>query len=304
MNPASRVAELVRVETADGLWLDGALTVAPRGSFPVDAFLLVHGTGSSFYAPGVLEEFAALAVAAGATALRINTRGHDGVASIPSRHGSVKGVATFETVSDCRHDLAAWISFLADRGCRRIALVGHSMGGVKAIYAAAQEPRPEICAIVGLSPPRFCFESFQSHPSGERFRTDYARASQLAAEGRGAELISVSQPLPLLITATGFVEKYGPENRYDWHRLVPQVTVPLLVFVGSASIAASPAFAGILDAPPVDSQGNAPSVRIVEGADINYRGYSEQLFQGAAAWLNGLPDGDIATSPPDSARNG
>ena len=38
---------------------DGALQRSQQvGRLPVDAFLLIHGTGSNFYAPGVLETFA------------------------------------------------------------------------------------------------------------------------------------------------------------------------------------------------------------------------------------------------------
>ena len=72
--------ELVRVVTNDEIYLDGALLLPDEGvtaELPVDAFLLVHGTGSNFYAPGVLETFARQAAEAGAPALRINTRGHD-----------------------------------------------------------------------------------------------------------------------------------------------------------------------------------------------------------------------------------
>ncbi|HTI52143.1 MAG TPA: hypothetical protein VL475_14370, partial [Planctomycetaceae bacterium] len=122
-----RTCELVRVTTSDGLSLDGAL-VSPEcsGTLPVDAFLLVHGTGSNFYAPGVLETFAQHAVKAGAAVLRVNTRGHDGISSIPGRGRSVKGGAAFEKIGDCVHDLHAWIDLLAARGlehCRDLAAI-------------------------------------------------------------------------------------------------------------------------------------------------------------------------------------
>ena len=59
--------ELVHVRTSDGLRLDGALRhPQSAASLPVDGFLLIHGTGSNFYAPGVLERFGKQAAAAGA----------------------------------------------------------------------------------------------------------------------------------------------------------------------------------------------------------------------------------------------
>jgi len=77
--------ELARVETADGIWLDGLFEPAAAGTRPGDACLLVHGTGSNFYAPGVLEVFARQARDAGLATLRINTRGHDGLGTLRGR---------------------------------------------------------------------------------------------------------------------------------------------------------------------------------------------------------------------------
>src|SRR5262245_5486392 len=85
LSPAPMPSELIHVQTSDGLRLAGALHVPKReATLPVDAFLLIHGTGSNFYAPGILETFAGQAVDAGCAVLRINTRGHDGIASIPT----------------------------------------------------------------------------------------------------------------------------------------------------------------------------------------------------------------------------
>src|SRR5262249_21592298 len=156
MDESIATLELVRIETTDGLVLDGALR-RPRktGQLPVDAFLLIHGTGSNFYAPGVLETFADQAVAEGTAVLRVNTRGHDGMCSIPAQSGSLKGGATCERISDCPLDVDAWANWLEVQGLARVILVGHSMGGVKAIYAQAHAPHLAVQGIIGISPPRF-----------------------------------------------------------------------------------------------------------------------------------------------------
>src|SRR5262245_41486981 len=155
MDESTATLELVRVETADGVVLDGALWRPRRaGALPVDAFLLVHGTGSNFYAPGVLETYAGQALAGGVPALAINPRGHDGICTNPSRTGSVKGGAAYERISDCVLDVGAWVDWLVGRGFSRIVLVGHSMGSVKSIYWQAYAPHPAVRAIVGISPPQ------------------------------------------------------------------------------------------------------------------------------------------------------
>ena len=110
-----RHAELCRVTTHDGLLLDGALRVPEQATdrLPVDACLLVHGTGSNFTTPGVLETLAQQAVDAGLTSLRVNTRGHDLMARIPRPDGAILGGASYENIADCRHDLSAWADFPA-----------------------------------------------------------------------------------------------------------------------------------------------------------------------------------------------
>ena len=202
MDESTPILELVRVETADGVVLDGALWRPQRaGKLPVDAFLLVHGTGSNFYAPGVLETYAGQALAGGIAVLRINTRGHDGLCSNPARSGSVKGGAAYERISDCVQDVGAWVDWLVGHGFARIVLVGHSMGSVKAIYAQAYAPHSAVRAIVGISPPRFSHERLLSGPCGETFAAEFARASDLVSDGQGETLLAVTQPLRFMATA-------------------------------------------------------------------------------------------------------
>lgn len=282
--------ELCRVATSDGLLLDGALhrPVSPRATrLPVDACLVVHGTGSNFYAPGVLETFARRCAAAGLAALRINTRGHDGICSIPSSGRAVRGGATFECIAECALDLAAWIDFLAERGFGKIALAGHSMGGVKSIYALAHDPRPEVACVVGISPPRFCHEWFMTHPGADVFRKDYSLAAQCVAEGRPDELLDVKQPLPFLVTAGGFLAKYGPHDDYDVLKHLPILRRPALIILGTQTIVSSPAFDGLPNALE-ELIGRHPhldlTIRLVENADINYRHDPEAPFRLVAEW--------------------
>src|SRR5688572_20406079 len=132
--------ELVRTVTRDGLRLDGALTQAQSvsegssRSTPTAAILL-HGVAANFYTSSTLEPLVPKLQELGIAALAVNTRGHDSVfgasvGQVRRRYG-----AAYESVDDCRHDIAAWIDFLKSRGHERTLLIGHSLGAIKAVYA-------------------------------------------------------------------------------------------------------------------------------------------------------------------------
>lgn len=285
--------ELVRVTTADGLWLEAALhrpISAPQDALPIDACLLVHGTGSNFYAPGVLEAFARKAAESGVAALRINTRGHDGICSISGPKHSIRGGATYEHVADCVEDLHAWIGHLTDLGYQRIGLVGHSMGGVKSAYTLARRPHLAVRALIMISSPRFNHDFYQSHPLANAFREAFQQARTAVEDGRPDELIPMTQPMPFLATAAGIIDKYGPDDHYDWTRLLPQVSVPVLYILGTQSPSQSIGFDGVPEV-MMELSRLSPHVHLslVDGANTNYSGNHTVPFDRAWHWLKSLP---------------
>ena len=275
---------LCRVTTRDGLYLDGSLGGADS-SVSETALLLVHGTLSNFYAPGALERLASSADAAGLATLRVNTRGHDGMCSVAGKTRAVRGGATSETVSDCTLDLTAWTDFLVERGYSRVVLVGHSMGGVKAAFSQAFAPHPAVTGIVCLSPPRFAHEYWTRHPAADSFRATFDQAVQLLDAGRGNELIDCRQPLPLVITASAFVEKYGPHDRYDIVTLLPRVSCPVLITVGALTVNVSPAFDSLPDEIRALVDQHDVRLEILDGEDMSYSRDPEAVFNLLRNWL-------------------
>jgi pimeloyl-ACP methyl ester carboxylesterase len=281
--------ELCRVSTSDGRLLDGALRTpsGPKSPLPIDACLLIHGTGSNFTAPGLLEAFAAQAHMAGIAALRVNTRGHDLMARIPMERGSVLGGAAYENIADCRHDVAAWLGLLAERGYRKIAVVGHSMGGVKAIYTLSRQPSEGVACVVAISPPRFNHAHFQRHKLASQFREDYRRADALVSRGEGEVLLQVRQPMQLVMPASGFVAKYGPHDEYDIVKLLPHVQCPTLVLIGTESAQNVAAFDGLqAELERIAAGRRGLTVVPVEGADISYQGHIGAPFEHMVDWLS------------------
>lgn len=288
-------SELVRVTTEDQLWLDGAWyrpVIPVPSTSPIDACLLVHGTGSNFYAPGVLEAFAHQAQSVGIGALRVNTRGHDGICSVPGARHAIRGGATYERVADCVFDLHAWIEFLVSQGYSRLALVGHSMGGVKSAYTLAHRSHSAVRALVMISSPRFNHDWFLSHPQADAFRDAFHRAQRAVEEGRPEDLIPMTQPMPFLATAAGILDKYGPADHYDWSRLLPHVACPVLYVLGTESPRQSIGFDGV---PAVMSelcrQHLHMHLSLVEGANINYSGHHALPFERTWTWLQSLHQG-------------
>lgn len=283
-----RNVHLCRITTEDGVILDGSLE-QPKAESSVTldrrrtAFLLVHGTGSNFYSPGILEMFAECAVSSGVAALRINTRGHDEMSSAP---GLGRTGAAFESVADCRFDIAAWIDFLVGLNFDKVILVGHSMGGVKSIFSQAHAAHSVVTGIVCLSPPRFCHTHWMSHPGADHFRSHFEFARRLVESGNAEQLIECRQPLRMHVTAAGFLDKYGPGDKYDIVRLMPKVACPVLVMIGTETVHSSPAF----DSLPNEIQrlsSATPEIRIelIAGENMNYSNDPRRPFQLVKDWM-------------------
>ena len=212
------LVNLVQTTTRDGLRLDGAYLgpAAGRSELPLDALCFVHGTGGSFYSSALFDAFSERLIALGCGVLRVNTRGHDLMSTASTPEGGRRQGAAYEVVDDCRHDLAAWLDWLRGRVGPRVGLLGHSLGAVKCLYAAAKEPDLAAACVVAVSPPRLSYSWFCSSPEGPRFRQDYETAERHVGAGRAEALMEVRLPLPCVMTAGGYVEKYGPGDRYNY----------------------------------------------------------------------------------------
>lgn len=216
--------EVVRLRARDGLrlsarWLAPDDT-APRsgpGTWecdPHEAILLLHGYSGSV-SPDLVEYAPFLRRTA--AVLGLDFRGHG---------GSDDGPTTFGLLEV--EDVAGALAWLGERGVRRVALMGTSMGGITAIAAVAvlgdgtlasadmdiaapreprPAPRPWIVAVVADSVPPEVVIPVASRISGPARRFVAARlfdgaASVLGADPRATEprrVIGLVEPVPLLL---------------------------------------------------------------------------------------------------------
>lgn len=283
------LVDLVHTTTRDGLRLDGAFQspapASPRAG-AVDAFCLMHGTGGNFYSSSLLESFAERFLELGCAVLRVNTRGHDGISNAQTARGGRRLGAAYEVLDDCRHDLAAWIDWLKQRVGPRIGLVGHSSGAVKCLYALAQEPQLAATCVIALSPPCLSYAWFCASSQGPEFLQTYAVAEQHVQRGQPATLLDVKLPLPYVISAAGYVEKYGPDERYNLLRFIGSVPCPTLVTLGSLEVEQNMAFRGLAEALTERRQRQRPlRVETIAGGDHFYSTVRQEVIACMEAWL-------------------
>ncbi len=283
------LVDLVQTTTRDGVRLDGALQTPSPGTAPtlgVDGFCLLHGTGGSFYSSTLLEGMAERLLALGCTVLRANTRGHDLVSTAATARGGVRQGAAYEVVDECRHDVAAWVEFLRQRAGSRVGLLGHSLGAVKCLYATAQERTLDVTCVIAVSPPRLSYSWFCAGVKAAEFLDTHGQAERLVQAGQPAALLDVRFPLPFLVTAAGYLEKYGPDERYNFLRHMPGVGCPVLVTFGGAEVENNVAFQGAPDAVrELAAQHPRLAVEVVPGADHFYTGLRGEVVARLEGWL-------------------
>jgi alpha/beta superfamily hydrolase len=284
--------ELIQVMTRDGVRLDGTLQVPAagvRGQLAADAFLFVHGTGGNFYSSTFVDNLAERFLNLGSAVLRINTRGHDLMSTAATAEGGRRQGAAYELVDDCRHDLAAWIDWLDSRGYPRIGLVGHSLGAVKSIYALAGESHSNVVLLVALSPPRLSYSHFCASAEAPAFLETYAAAEDRVRADQASTLMEVKSPLPFVVTAGGYVEKYGPDERYNFLKFVARMPCPTLITFGGVELQSNMAFRELPDllAHVVTEHGQLRVV-VIPDADHFYSGQRAALVQKTEEWLRGI----------------
>ena len=226
------IVDLLTLTSADGLSLDGAFFepapgVSPKG--PVDAMLLIHGSGGNFYRTAT-KAMAEDLRNQGYACLAINTKGHDTVWS-PQGSGEYYGNA-LEILDNSRHDLAAGIDYLWEKGYRNIGLLGHSMGAVKVGYYAATEDDDRLVTVIPISPVRLSYSYYMESDDAEEFKSIIERADQMEAEDRAQELMELRFPIAQMFSAASYLDKHGPGERYNLVDLSPRIKVPMLVMGG------------------------------------------------------------------------
>jgi pimeloyl-ACP methyl ester carboxylesterase len=282
------LVDLVSVTCRDGVRLDGIRQAPPSpGSGPLDAAVCVHGTGSNFYGSTLFDAVAAKLLQMNVAVVRVNTRGHDFPLNVitDTSGGTRRLKVASEVLDHCRHDLAAWVAWAKANCGPRVGLIGHSSGALKCLYAMAHEPDDAVTHLVAVSPPCLSHSRLAASQDGHDFVETFQRASALVQVGEPDELLVVRQPLPLVTTAAGYVEKYGPDERYNYLKFIGKVRCRVLLTLGEIEAKNHAPFRGAGEA--VKEAAPAVDVVTVAGADHFYGGDARgRLLECVADWLN------------------
>lgn len=119
--------------------------------------LWVHGLTSAFYHNfPLIKAVTAVCDKNGYGYASFNNRGHDCLTGLDKiSNGQIiktAGGAGVERFEDCVYDIDAGIKFLNDRGYKKVIIIGHSTGALKAAYYAGVKKDVRVAGIVAASP--------------------------------------------------------------------------------------------------------------------------------------------------------
>ena len=98
--------------------------------------------------------------------------------------------------------------------------------------------------------------------------------------------MEVQLPLPYVITAAGYVEKYGPEERYNLLKLLPGIACPVLITLGGKEVQSNMAFQGLpQDLEALVARTSSVKTEIIPDADHFYTAVRGQLVDRIESWL-------------------
>lgn len=269
---ATPFAELVRVETTDGVRLEGAYRAGVPGSDV--GLLLVHGFAGSFRSPLVADLGGALAQR-GFSSLALNMRDH--------------GCCTYTTLfEDSATDIGAGVVFLKQRGATRVILVGHSLGVNRITHYQAQLGDPTVRALVLLAGVGNAHQIAVLAGGRTTIEVLDEAARRIAENDRPNELMAVpfgplGPPGNYLFTAPSLISNGGPNTKSDYFKWAPEIELPLLMVQASDDVYA------VVQRPSLAKRAavRAPRVDLVQvaGADHEFSQHGAALADIVAGWI-------------------
>lgn len=289
--PPSRLREEeVIIQGREGRQLAGTLSLPPRGSPPFAVAVSLTGSGlhhrDGNRTPGhpyqPFREIAGALAAKGIAMLRLDDRGVGGSTGAgPS--------ATGDDVADDTKVAIAWLRTRKDIDADRIALIGHSFGGVVAPMVAAADAR--VAALVLMGAPAVSFRETMRYQHRYAVESDPSIPSERKASALEQRMAQQDR------NAATSAEKWRPWSQdRDPLPTARRVRCPVLILQGLTDRAVSPDEARSLERTMRESGNPRVTLKLFE--NLNHHFNEDPI--GATNGYDRLPTQSLATRFTDT----
>ncbi|MGO9544906.1 MAG: alpha/beta hydrolase [Rhodomicrobium sp.] len=174
---------------------------------------------------------------------------------------------------DAVDEIAAWVEWLKEKGAQSITIAGHGRGANQTALYAINRLDKAVKRAVLIAPLMQTVEKAEAGYQarfGRPLRPELAKAEDLAATGKGNQLIDVPGFLNCQhaqVTAGAFANYYGANEKFQTTNLLQSIKVPVLVAVGDAD----PGLSEIQAAEPEFAAHKTVTLAVIPGADQDFR---------------------------------
>lgn len=285
--------QLVQTITSDELVLSGLFS---SGDTSKSAVIFIHGFTSDFYTHPFYHEIADAIASKQQGFMLAQNRGTGIETEVTRSNGAIEYIGSyFEKLEDAHLDISAWIEFLKSLGYRKIILMGHSLGTIKAVrYLFEGKYKEDIEKLILLAP--FDKNSYVEKKTDGGWLEHGKIAQKFVDEGKGRERIPDTFDDFPMSYQTYFswykddelgrmFDFYNP--KYDFP-VLSKITIPVKVIVGDKDdVLYMPEFNG-----SADEVGNIlqkkikkSKVNIIKGANHTFSGKEQEVVNEVITFL-------------------
>lgn len=230
--------DLVEVLTSDDLKLRGLLK---QGDKNKTAYIFVHGFTTDFYSGDFCHAFAEKLSNQGNTVLLAQNRGTGCHTEFIRKDGSGVFIGSYyEKLEEAHLDISAFVEYFVKEGFGKIALIGHSLGTIKAVrYLFEGQYKDKISHLILLAP--FDKNAYLEHRELGSTKRFLAVAEQMVNQGKAKDIVPVPEYEDYPITWETYVSWYNQSDlscMWDFHRqdydfpVMNKINIPVKVILG------------------------------------------------------------------------
>jgi pimeloyl-ACP methyl ester carboxylesterase len=232
------VYEHIQTTTQDGIRLNGLYV---PGDKQKTACIFIHGFTTDFYSHPFYHAITQSLQAHSNAIVLGQNRGTGIQTEFLKIDGSEIYVGSFyEKLEEAHLDISAFIEMLIREGYRKFALIGHSLGTIKAVrYLFEGEYKQAISKLVLISP--FDKNVFMELKAPGKWQEFVAIAKNNIDLGKGKEIVPVPEYEDFPMTFETFYSWYQPSDlnsAWDFYRkdydfpVLQQITIPFKAILG------------------------------------------------------------------------